>query len=222
MLGHPDHDRRQLGELTREGSAASTRSASANSCAHDPHRPGQCSTISSTCSGGSSRRFLPSCPCCPPRLRPDPFPPGRGDTDGGSCDGGNDNSANSDSADARARPPEPRGAHSHRPAADSPRPTRLVEAATRSAVSRSPPRIASASTRSTPHDSPPANGSLPRLNAYLLCCRSLQRPTGIGLARVLARPWERGFVCVRSQCWPHLGSAGVRASIRCTAWGSVL
>ena len=74
----------------RHGSAASTRSVSANTCAHDRQRSGQCSTTSSTCSGGSSRRCLPSCPGWPPRLRPDRFPPGRGGADGGSCDGGSD------------------------------------------------------------------------------------------------------------------------------------
>ena len=88
MLGHGDRDRRQLGDLT----------AKARPRRHDPPQrtrahtsrsaPAECSTISSTRSG-DDRRYLPSCPCCPPGLRPGPFPRGRGGADG-SCDGGND------------------------------------------------------------------------------------------------------------------------------------
>jgi hypothetical protein len=74
----------------RAGSDTSMRSRSPNACAHDRQRPGQCSITSSTCSGASNSRCLPSCPSWPPRPRPDPFPRGRGGVDGGSCDGGSD------------------------------------------------------------------------------------------------------------------------------------
>lgn len=152
----------------REGSATSTRSATANSRAHDPHRLGQCSTISSICSGGSNRRYLPSCPCCPPRLRPDPFPRGRGGADGGSCDGGNDESrelrfsrrsSSATRASRRSFAPTSRWFASTSSSSRSSNPI---------AVSRSPSRIASASARSTPPNfgvtrRVPAHG----LNAYL-------------------------------------------------------
>src|SRR6266536_5217926 len=46
------------------------RSLSPKGRSQRPHRTGQCSTSSSSCSSGSSRRFLPSCPGWPPRLRP--------------------------------------------------------------------------------------------------------------------------------------------------------
>src|SRR5262249_15646108 len=137
--------------------------------AHDRQRSGQCSTISSTCSGGSSRRYRPSCPYWPPRFRPDSFPRGRGGAEGGSCDGGSDEfrelrfKRHSSSA---TRP-------SSRPFASTNSPTRNNKAI---AVSRSPSRIASASARSTRDHSPPRPWSLPHLNAYLdrsICRRFL-------------------------------------------------
>ena len=166
MLAHPHRDRRQLGDLMprRLGRVNTVRST--NTCAHERQRSGQCSTISSTCSGGSSRRYLPSCPCCPPRSRPEPFPPGRGGADGGSCDGGSDEfrelrfsrrSSSATRASSRSFASTSRWFASTSSSSRSNNPT---------AVSRSPSRIASASARSTQTRSPPGPRSLPHLNAY--------------------------------------------------------
>ena len=150
----------------RQGSAPSTSSDSSNTCAHDRHRPGQCSTTPSTRSSGSSRRYLPSCPGWPPRPRSERVPPGRGGADGGSCDGGSDELrelrfSRRSSSTTRA---------SSRWFASTSSPTRTSNV---TAVSRPPSRIASASARSTPQNSPPASGSLPRVNAY--CKRPISR-----------------------------------------------
>ncbi len=66
------------------------RSLSPKGRSQRPHRTGQCSTSSSSCSSGSSRRFLPSCPGWPPGLRPLAGVLGRGGAEGGSCDGGSE------------------------------------------------------------------------------------------------------------------------------------
>jgi hypothetical protein len=151
------------------------RSPPANARAHDRQRSGQCSTIASTCSGGSSRRYRPSCPCCPPRFRPDPSPRGRRGADGGSCEGGSDEfrelrfrrrSSSATRASSRSFASTRRWFASTSSSSRSNNPT---------AVSRSPSRIASASARSTQNRSPPGRGSLLHLNAYMLCCLTCRR-----------------------------------------------
>jgi hypothetical protein len=126
----------------RDGSAASTRSLSAKRCAHERQRSGQCSTTSSTCTGGSSRRCLPSCPSWPPGLRPLPGPFGRAGAEGGSWEGGSE-----ELRELRLRRCSSSATRaSSRRFASTSSPIFINRA---TAVSRSPSRIASASARST-------------------------------------------------------------------------
>ena len=74
----------------RHGSAASTRSGSANTCAHDAAALGPMLDDLVDLLG----RKQPPVPALVPGLaappRPERFPPGRGGADGGSCEGGSD------------------------------------------------------------------------------------------------------------------------------------
>ena len=174
----------------RHGSTASTSSCSANTCAQAWQRSGQCSTISSTRSGGSSRRCLPSCPGWPPGVRPEPGRRGRGAADGGSCDGGSDELrelrlSRRSSSTTRA---------SSRRFASTNSPTRKSSA---TALSRSPSRIASTSTRSMP----PNFGVTLRVPAQGLNAYRLSERVRTGANRRLPLPCRRSWVRVPSSAF---------------------
>jgi len=134
--------------------AASIRSSSPKRCAHARQCSGQCSTISSTRSSGSSGLLLPSCPGWPPGLRPELGFRGRGGAEGGFWEGGSDELRELRLSRCSSSPTR---ASSRRFASIS-SPTCMSRT---TAASRSPSRIASASARSMRASSPPRARSAP-------------------------------------------------------------
>ena len=118
MLGHPDRDRRQLGDLVpprlrrhRRAPARRTRartSGSARANARRPRRPARAEAAAGTCPRARAAR---------PASDPTPSRPDAAAPTADPATAAATSSANSGSAAARARPPEPRAARSPRPAA---------------------------------------------------------------------------------------------------------
>ena len=117
MLGHPDRDRRQLGDLVSRTApprrraparrSVRARPAPARANARRPRRPARAQAAVGACPHARAGRPAPD----PTPSRPDAAAPTEDPATAAAT-----SSANSDSAAARARPPEPRAAGSPRPA----------------------------------------------------------------------------------------------------------